>query len=172
MRIREATPSDRDAIIAFDHVARSDAGRVRFIDRVLRSATCLVAERGGGVVAYAALEYTFYQQGFVSMLYVAEAERRRGIGRALMQALASRCDTRKLFTSTNQSNQPMQQLLKALGYVPSGVIHNLDPGDPELVYVLDLGSALPNEPLKLTAEQVRATDARCPSGFPGVGRPW
>jgi len=56
-----------------------------------------------------------------------------------MEALASRCETRKLFTSTNESNQPMQQLLSVLGYVPSGVIHNLDPGDPELVFYLDLG---------------------------------
>ena len=55
-----------------------------------------------------------------------------------MQVLAERCDTPKLFTSTNQSNQPMQQLLGALGYIPSGIIHNLDSGDPELVYMLDL----------------------------------
>jgi hypothetical protein len=33
----------------------------------------------------------------------------------------------------------MQELLRLLGFVPSGVIHNLDPGDPELVYFLDLG---------------------------------
>jgi GNAT superfamily N-acetyltransferase len=111
---------------------------VRFIDRILRSATCLVAERDRTVAAYGALEYTFYEQGFVSMLYVAQPHRRQGIGRALMQALAARCDTPKLFTSTNQSNQPMQRLLTGLGYVPSGVIHNLDPGDPELVYMLDL----------------------------------
>ena len=139
MRIREATLGDREAIVALDHVARSDPGRVRFIDRILRSSTCLVVEHHEDVVAYAALEYTFYEQGFVPIIYVAEPERRQGFARALMQALASRCDTRKLFTSTNQSNQPMQQLLKALGYVPSGVIQNLDPGDPELVYMLDVG---------------------------------
>jgi hypothetical protein len=28
----------------------------------------------------------------------------------------------------------MQSLLAKLNYVPSGVIHNLDAGDPELVY--------------------------------------
>jgi len=139
IRIREATLGDRDAIVALDHVTRSDPGRVQCIDRILGSSTCLVVERHGDVVAYAALEYTFYEQGFVSIFYVAEPERRQGIGRALMQTLASRCETRKLFTSTNQSNQPMQQLLKALGYVPSGVIQNLDPGDPELVYMLDVG---------------------------------
>ena len=138
MLIRSATPADRDKIMAFDHVARKEPARVQFIERGLRSATCLVAERHGEIIAYAVLEYTFYDNGFVSMLYVADGERRQGVGRALMKALASRCKTRKLFTSTNRSNKPMQQLLDRLGYMASGVIHNLDPGDPELVYFLDL----------------------------------
>jgi len=147
MQIRDATPADRDLIIAFDHLAGSDPGRIQFIDRVLRSATCLVAERRGRAIAYAALEYTFYDNGFVSMVYVAEAERRRGVGRALMEALAARCRTPKLFTSTNESNEPMQELLTLLGFVPSGVIHHLDPGDPELVYFLDLGERAANKAL-------------------------
>lgn len=139
MQIRDATPADRDAIIAVDHLAASDRGRIKFIDRVLRSATCLVTEREGEVIAYAALEYTFFDNGFVSMVYVDAPERRRGVGRALMEACAVRCKTPKLFTSTNESNEPMQELLELLGFVPSGVIYNLDPGDPEVVYLLDLG---------------------------------
>lgn len=51
-----------------------------------------------------------------------------------MQALERRCATPKLFTSTNVSNLPMQALLRKLGYHESGIIFNLDPGDPELVY--------------------------------------
>ena len=139
MKIREGIRADREAIIALDHVARIDPGRIKFIDRVLQSATCFVAEHDGHVVAYATLEYTFFDRGFVSMVYVSQPERRRGIGRALMRTLASRCETQELFTSTNESNQPMRQLLNTLGYVPSGIIHNLDPGDPELVFFLDLG---------------------------------
>jgi hypothetical protein len=40
-----------------------------------------------------------------------------------------------LFTSTNQSNLHMQHVLEGLRYEPSGIIRNLDLGDPELVYV-------------------------------------
>ena len=136
--IREGTLADRDAIVSFDAIAHSDPTRVTFITRVLASSDCLVAERDGQVVGYVVLEYTFYENGFVPMLYVTRKERRSGVGRALMRAIASRCKTRKLFTSTNQSNKPMQELLENLGYEPSGVIENLDPGDPELVYCLRL----------------------------------
>lgn len=52
-----------------------------------------------------------------------------------MQHLETVFQTEKLFTSTNLSNLPMQSLLVRLGYLLSGVIHHLDEGDPELVYV-------------------------------------
>jgi HicA toxin of bacterial toxin-antitoxin, len=36
------------------------------------------------------------------------------------------------FSSTNRSNVPMQALFGKVGFERSGIIHNLDPGDPEL----------------------------------------
>ena len=134
VRIRKGTIADRDAIVTLD----SDPARGALITRTLESSGCLVAERSRQLVGYVALEYSFYEYGFVPILYVAGPERRRGVGCALMKAVASLCKTEKLFTSTNESNGPMQGLLESLGYVPSGIIENLDPGDPELVYCLEL----------------------------------
>jgi len=68
------------------------------------------------------------------MVYVAEPARRRGVGRSLLENLEKRCSRPKLFTSTNESNREMKSLLMSLGYTASGVIYNLDPGDPELVF--------------------------------------
>lgn len=136
--IRDANYSDRDAILAIDEIARCEQERIDFIDRVLDSATCLVADSDGTVVAYGVLEYSFYGNGFVSMVYVAKPARRCGVGRSLMQALATQCKAPKLFTSTNESNSAMRALLATLGYVPSGVIENLDRDDPELVFFLNL----------------------------------
>ena len=127
--------ADLKAIVGFDHVAQQERERVEFIEKILQTATCLVAVRGDAVLGYGALDYSFYGNGFISILYVAEIARRRGIGSALVKALEAKCKTQKLFTSTNQSNGPMQALLEQLGYEPSGIIHNLDPGDPELVYI-------------------------------------
>ena len=38
----------------------------------------------------------------------------------------------RLFTSTNVSNLPMQQLLQHAGWSATGILHGLDEGDPEL----------------------------------------
>lgn len=139
MHIREATPADRGSIIGFDEVVQQDPERTRFIDRAVGSGQCLVVEVNGQIAAYGVLEYTFFGNGFVSMLYVAPTARRRGVGTMLMDSFVSRCSTAKLFTSTNESNVPMRRLLETHGWIPSGIIHNLDVDDPELVYFFNRG---------------------------------
>jgi RimJ/RimL family protein N-acetyltransferase len=42
--------------------------------------------------------------------------------------------TDRVFTSTNESNAHMRHVLEKLGYERSGIVHDLDPGDPELIY--------------------------------------
>ena len=137
--IRPAAESDVEALCALDPIARREEERREFIRREVASGACHVAVAGGEVVGYVVLNYTFYQQGFVDMLHVRDDRRRRGAGAALMRHVESLCRTPKLFTSTNLSNLPMQSLLASLGYELSGVIHNLDEGDPELVYFKRLG---------------------------------
>ncbi|NJN36615.1 MAG: GNAT family N-acetyltransferase [Nitrospiraceae bacterium] len=86
------------------------------------------------VIGFFVLEYSFFGNGFVSLLVVREGSRRRGVGRALLKHAMSICTTAKLFTSTNESNTPMRSLLREERFEDSGVIHNLDEGDPELVF--------------------------------------
>jgi ribosomal protein S18 acetylase RimI-like enzyme len=132
--IRLALHKDFESIISFDHIEHSEPSRLKFINRVIRSGQCYVAEHEKIIVGYGALGYTFYDYGFVSMLYIHDAYRRQGFGEQMMRYFESICQTEKIFTSTNQSNKPMQVLLKNIGYQPSGIIENLEEGDPELVY--------------------------------------
>ena len=134
MELRIATITDADAIIAFDHIAASEPSRVQFIHDQIRSSACYVAVIDAKVVAYAVLNYKFYDNGWIEMLYVHSQFRRQGIGSELIRHLVNECRTTKLFTSTNQSNLPMQGLLTSLKFERSGFIENLDEGDPELVY--------------------------------------
>ena len=127
--IRPAGAADFDAIAVLMRPEWRDTLR-----RAIEEGSCFVAEEGR-VVGYACLDHTFYSRGFVSLLFVREEARRRGIGEALMRAAMAACRTPQVFTSTNLSNAPMQALLAKLGFELTGVIHNLDPGDPEVVYV-------------------------------------
>jgi ribosomal protein S18 acetylase RimI-like enzyme len=136
LRVRRAAPLDRDAIVAIDHLALSEPERERYIDRVVQSGTCLVVERDGAILAYGALEQSFLEQPFISMVYVAQGSRRHGVGRILLRALIDRSGEPRIFTTTKESNQPMQRLLESEGFRPSGIVHGLAVGDPELVFVL------------------------------------
>ena len=132
--IRSATESDVEALCSLDLIARQENERREFIRREVASGNCFVATADEEVIGYGVLNYTFYHYGCIDMLYVHADHRRRGAGAALVRHLESLCRTPKLFTSTNLSNLRMQSLLAKLGYELSGVIHNLDEGDPEIVY--------------------------------------
>ena len=133
-RMRVANASDVDTILAFDPIAETDAPRRHFIHKSVKQGECYVYDIDGEIVGYVMLNYHFFGCGFVALLVVHSDHRRKGIGSDLIQYIESVCDPPKLFTSTNQSNKPMQALLAKLDYQRSGIIENLDEGDPELVY--------------------------------------
>jgi GNAT superfamily N-acetyltransferase len=132
--IRPAIEDDVETLCSFDLIAQRESERREFIKRSVVGGDCHVATIGEEWVGYGVLNYSFYQQGFVEMLYVHPDHRRRGAGAALLLHMEALCRGPKLFTSTNLSNLPMQSLLNRAGYALSGVINNLDEGDPELVY--------------------------------------
>ena len=132
--IRPAVENDIEALCSLDLIARQEGVRREFIRREVVSGNCFVAVTNGTVIGYGVLNYTFYDNGHIDMLYVHSEHRRRGAGEALLRHMEPLCRTPKLFTSTNLSNLRMQSLLAKLGYELSGVIHNLDEGDPEIVY--------------------------------------
>ena len=134
--IRPANALDIEALSAIDGLAQAGSPRRDFITRSVANGRCSVLVSANSQAAgYGVLEYTFFENGFVSMLYVDPAHRRQGAGLLLLRHLDGLCQTPKLFTSSNLSNLPMQALLAKAGYRLSGVIHDLDPDDPELVYV-------------------------------------
>ncbi|MFE7558801.1 GNAT family N-acetyltransferase [Kitasatospora sp. NPDC057500] len=133
--VRPADPSDWGALAGIDSVAAAgDVARRASIRRWCEEAAVLVAEDPSGPLGYGVLEYTFFEQGFVTMLMVASGARRRGVGARLLGALQAACATPKLFTSTNVSNQPVQRLLHRAGWRPVGLVDGLDEGDPELFF--------------------------------------
>ena len=138
--IRPAVENDVQTLCSLDLIARQEEERREFIRREVAAGTCFVAVADGEVIGYGVLNYTFSNNGCIDMLYVDFEHRRRGAGAALLRHMELLCQTPKLFTSTNLSNLRMQSLLAKLEYELSGVIHNLDEGDPEIVYFKRLKS--------------------------------
>jgi ribosomal protein S18 acetylase RimI-like enzyme len=132
--IRPASAGDLATICDFDHLGQ-DTERKSYLQHSIQQEQCHVAVINNAILGYVILEYTFFGLGFVSLLYTHPEHRRGGIGTRLMQHAEDICTTEKLFTSTNLSNHSMQNLLARRQYKLSGVIHDLDEGDPELFYV-------------------------------------
>ena len=135
--IRPAVAGDLTALVALDAIAASDLARQEAIADWMASSQCHVAVDAGDLpIGYVALTRSFFRSPFIEMLQVAKAARRQGIGRQLVKhCIGLTPADKKLWTSTNQSNTPMQALLPQLGFVPCGMFEHLDPGDPELIYL-------------------------------------
>lgn len=134
--IRPAGRGDIPTLIAIDPLALSDAARRRSLAQWAAAGQCLVAVRAEKVVGYVALTRNFFHQPFVELLIVAADDRRSGVGLALIEhCIAATAEGEKLWSTTNRSNAPMRALLGKTGFVESGVIENLDEGDPELIFL-------------------------------------
>ncbi|MFJ5849038.1 GNAT family N-acetyltransferase [Streptomyces sp. NPDC092903] len=129
--VRRVSESETHALIGIDAVAiDGDDERQASIRSWCQQGLAVVAEDVSGPLGYCVVEYTFFEQGFVTMLMVAPPARGRGVGHRLLEAVVASCTTPKLFTSANVSNQPMQRLLQRAGWSPVGLLHGLDEGDP------------------------------------------
>ncbi|HEY4943012.1 MAG TPA: GNAT family N-acetyltransferase [Rhizomicrobium sp.] len=133
--IRAYDPSDRDALVAIDARVGTETTRLPLLLRAHAAQGFWLAEQGGRVVGYIARTFEFFDKDFIALVVVDETLRRSGIGTALMRKIENLATGDRIFTSTNESNATMRAVLARLGYVPSGRIDNLDPGDPELVFV-------------------------------------
>jgi len=126
---------DYNPVAQLDKLHTGSASRAGWLAERFADGQCWVATRDGAIVGFAVFTPTFFHQWFIELLIVHPDYRRQGIGTALVRRCEEECPAPKLFTSTNESNLPMQGLLAKLDYAPSGRIENLDEGDPELVYV-------------------------------------
>ena len=122
--------ADSEHVWAIEQAAVGDPGRRDFLEDAIEAGRCYVARLEDDCAGLAVLDESFYGNAFISLLIVRPEFRRKGVATALIRHLESICPTKKLFTSTNQSNVVMQKLCERLGFARSGRIENLDEGDP------------------------------------------
>jgi GNAT superfamily N-acetyltransferase len=132
--VRLATASDVSDLLATDALATDPQRRER-VAQAIELGECWMAELDGQCIGYMVVNTCFYQHPFVWLIVVAERFRRRGVGSALMRHALALFPDHKVFTSTNESNDPSRRLMGSLGFERAGMIEHLDEGDPEIVYV-------------------------------------
>jgi GNAT superfamily N-acetyltransferase len=133
--LRAAPPEDVAVIAALDPHSPRGPGEIQAL---IGERASLVALESGAVAGFLAVRPRhLYDRDFIDLLLVAPASRRRGIGRALMRAALRNASTPRVFTSTNECNTPMRELLRSEGWTLSGILTGLDEGDPEHVFLHD-----------------------------------
>jgi ribosomal protein S18 acetylase RimI-like enzyme len=147
MFVQPARSTDYEAVRALDKTLVGVRDRAEALRAWISRGECLVARADDGDIAgFVVANCSFFAQSFIVLLVVHPGYRRRGVASALIRAVEARSPTAKLFTSTNQSNTVMHTVCESLGFVRSGIIENLDEGDPEIIYFkrLDRSSSLPS----------------------------
>jgi ribosomal protein S18 acetylase RimI-like enzyme len=135
LEIRNALFGEIEFLRTLDTMAVVGSERHGQIAMWVTNGVCRTALLDGEIVGYSISTYSFFHQRFIELVLVAKAYRRQGIGLSLLRDALKRLPEEKVWTSTNKSNSPMQALLAKAGFIESGRVDNLDPGDPELVFV-------------------------------------
>ena len=133
-KISLSSNDDYHKICSIDTIQKDEQERRQLILKSLNDKILYSAYNNNQILGYIILEHSFFNRGFISMLFVEHYHRRYGIGSVLIQYVEGLCKSDRIFTSTNLSNTPMQKLLKKLGYNYSGIVQDLDLDDPELFY--------------------------------------
>lgn len=133
--IRSVGRNETEVVARIDPRLAANPERLAHLGDLMRAGLSWLAVRDGEPLGFAIVTRHFFNFPFVDLLHVADAHRRLGAGRALMDHCEQAHDADRIFTSTNESNAPMRALLAGAGWRPCGQVDALDPGDPELFFV-------------------------------------
>ena len=136
--LRKATGKDCTLVVDFDyrldeaeHIALK---REQKITKAISDEECFIILADDTAVGFILFDYRFFDHGWIELLVVDEPYRGKGIAGQAIDLLCRQSKTGKVFTSTNSSNAPMQQVLNKAGFSFAGKVEGLDEGDPELFY--------------------------------------
>ena len=133
--VERATEDDFSDVCAIDEAHVHNRERCMWLAEEIRARYVLIAREGDLKMGFAVVNRKFVGEVFVDLLVVHPNHRRKGVASALIAYAEKTCPEQKIFTSTNQSNLPMQAVCAKLGYIRAGLIDHLDEGDPEIFYV-------------------------------------
>ncbi len=134
MEIRHALPTDVPAAmeLAAAVIGPHRAGPI--VRSHVERHHLLVADAGGELAGLLAYRTDWFQCTLVSLVCVRDSHRRRGVARALFEAVEKVSPSPRLFSSAEETNVVSIRMHAALGFSPSGHIDNLPQGYRELLF--------------------------------------
>lgn len=125
---------DLDNIVKIDEEVIGNNSRCEYIRKAIEEERCIIANDKNLIVSFLIFDTHFFDCSFISLIIVKPTERRKGYATSLIKYFINSSPTKKIFSSTNKSNQRMQEVFKVNGFIKSGFIENLDEEDPEIIY--------------------------------------
>ncbi|MDC2865423.1 GNAT family N-acetyltransferase [Bacillus sp. BP-3] len=125
---------DLEKIVEIDSEVIGNKSRQTYIQNAIELGCCIVAIEENSIVGFLIYDTNFFDCAFISLIIVSPSKRRKGYASYLMDYMVNISPTMKIFSSTNRSNYDMQQVFESNGFVQSGIVENLDEGDPEIIY--------------------------------------
>lgn len=132
--IRTALSEDVPACLALARLATGTRWSAPAVEAAGDRGELLVAHRDGSIVGALGYRTDWFTSTLVTFVGVRPDCQRRGVARALYQALEERSPHPRLFSSTPETNAAAIQMHRALGFVASGYVDNLPQGFRELLF--------------------------------------
>ena len=141
VQVRIATLNDLEDVIYIDSEVIGNRSREVELRKSIEENRCFVGQMNDQISGFLVYHKHFFSHIFIDLVIVRPTVRRQGVAKTLMKHVENICSTDKIFSSTNKSNEKMQQVFCSLNYVNSGYIDNLDDGDPEIVFFKKLNNS-------------------------------
>jgi hypothetical protein len=130
----KATLEDLDKMVNIDYEVIGNTNRRDYIENAIELGHCIIVKNEGDIEGFLIYDFNFFECSFISLIIVSPSKRRNGNASLLIDYMMSISPTTKVFSSTNRSNSSMQKVFHANGFTESGIVENLDEGDPEIIY--------------------------------------
>lgn len=109
-------------------------GRMDYIEKAIERKQCIITKDSVGITGFLIYDTYFFEHCFISLIIVSPSKRRMGYASLLINYMKSISPTIKIYSSTNRSNTDMQKVFEVNRFIQSGIVENLDEGDPEIIY--------------------------------------
>ncbi|WP_058308211.1 GNAT family N-acetyltransferase [Gracilibacillus massiliensis] len=132
--VDRAKIDDLDKIVDIDTEVIGNSNRRDYIEHSIERGHCIIVKNNYDIVGFLIYDTNFFECAFITMVIISPSNRRNGCASLLIEYMVSSSPTTKVFSSTNRSNISMQRVFEMNGFIQSGIVENLDEGDPEIIY--------------------------------------